>query len=114
MTFIKMKDSYMGLKAKFGKRLKELRKEKDLNQESFAELLDISPRNLSKIETGQTFPSIQNLEKIIQILNCNPSKLFQFEHFNETALLKNKLIEKIKNLKEDEIKVLYKLFNIIE
>ena len=52
-------------KTKFGKRLVELRKEQKLSQERLAEYIDIAPRNLSKIETGVTFPSVENLEKII-------------------------------------------------
>ena len=43
------------LKSKFGKRLKELRKNRGITQEKMAEYIDISIRNLSKIETGITF-----------------------------------------------------------
>ena len=43
----------------FSKRIKELRKAKNLTQEQFAELIGIDPRNIIKIENGQTFPRIQ-------------------------------------------------------
>lgn len=43
----------------FSKRIKELRKAKNLTQEQFAELIGIDPRNIIKIENKQTFPRIQ-------------------------------------------------------
>ncbi len=40
------------LKEKFGKRIKELRKAKGFTQEEIAELVNIEPPNISKIESG--------------------------------------------------------------
>ena len=54
---------------------KELRKAKGYTQEQLAEKLNIGVRSLGKIETGNSFPSMTTLEKIIetfqyQQLNC--------------------------------------------
>lgn len=103
----------MKLKINFGKRLKELRKAKHLNQEAFAELINISPRNLSKIETGQTFPSSENLEKIITVLDCNAYELFQFEHFGNSEQIKEKFINKISKLTNTELQCLYRLIKTL-
>lgn len=100
------------LKEKFGKRVKELRKIKGLTQEDFAERINIAPRNLSKIETGQTFPTVDNIEKIASVLNCSVSELFTFEHFGDINNFKMDLIKKISTLEDNDIKILQKFINI--
>ena len=52
------------LQKKFGAKVKELRKKHGYTQEQLAELLNIGIRSLGKIETGNSFPSTENLEKI--------------------------------------------------
>ena len=68
------------LKRQFGIRLKELRIKAGIKQEQLAQKIDIAVRNLSKIETGITFPSSETLEKIIIALDIPPKELFDFEH----------------------------------
>ena len=75
------------LKRKFGKRLKELRKSKGLIQEQLAELINIEPPNISRIESGTHFPQPENIEKIAQVLNISVKELFDFEHFDEKTIL---------------------------
>lgn len=101
-------------KTKFGKRLVELRKEKKLSQERLAEFIDIAPRNLSKIETGVTFPSVENLEKIISVLGCKPYLLFEFEHLDESTNLKKEIITGINKLSDEKLTYLYKFYKSIE
>lgn len=45
----------------FGKRLKELRKEKKLSQEKFGELMNIHHRTISYYEAGERMPSPETL-----------------------------------------------------
>ena len=53
----------MKLIAKFGKRLKELRKRKGLSQQQLAELVGMeSSNNISKLESGEQLPKKENLE----------------------------------------------------
>ncbi len=101
-------------KSKFGKRLCELRKARGFSQEFFAELIGIAPRNLSKIETGKTFPTIENLEKIIQLLNCKTSTLFEFEHLASKDVVQNEIFHKIKKLSPEKLRLLYKILCAIE
>lgn len=49
--------------------IKKYRKIHNLTQEKLAELLDISPRQLQRIESGQTETSLKTLKKLIKILN---------------------------------------------
>ncbi len=55
---------HKNLKTAFGERLKEIRKAKGFTQERLAEVLDISQRQLTRIETGDNFPSVETLERI--------------------------------------------------
>jgi len=96
------------LKQLFGRRLKELRKEKHLTLEQMSERIGIDVRNLIKIENAQTFPRYKTLENIIKTLNLAPSDLFYFEHLQDTDKLKEKIIEKL-NSDKDAVKFIYKI-----
>ena len=102
------------IKLKFGKRLKELRKKKGLSQELLAEYIGIESRNLSKIETGITFPSIKNLEKIISVLGCKDSDLFNFDHLDTPNNLKLEITNLIKNMSSEKLIYAYKFLKSIE
>ena len=52
---------------KLGERIKQLRKKANISQEKLAEMAEISPRQMVRIEAGQSFPTIDNLEKIINL-----------------------------------------------
>ena len=70
----------MNIKKLLGKRIKELRKRKNLTQENAAEYIGIDTGSLSNIETGRYYPTAENLEKIAVLLDAAPEKLFAFEH----------------------------------
>ena len=99
-------------KIKFGKRLTELRKKRGISQEKMAENIGIAPRNLSKIETGVTFPSIETLEKIIFLLDCKTSDLFSFEHLEDD--IKSKILKQINELSKEKLQYVYKFLKAIE
>ena len=50
-----------------GARIQEIRKLNGLKQSELAELLDIDPKHMSKIECGRCFPSFELLDKIATI-----------------------------------------------
>lgn len=64
---------------RFGARLRELRKERDLTQDQLAERAEISRESIKNIEKGKHGPLFETLEKLIYGLNCEPSELFDFE-----------------------------------
>lgn len=49
-------------KALLGERIKELRKKRQLSQEQLAEKIQIDAKNLSRIEVGRGYPSLDTLE----------------------------------------------------
>ena len=80
---------YKNLKTAFGENLKYLRKSKGLTQERLAEILGISHRQLSRIEAGDNFPSVETLEKISLYLETELKVLFDFEWDKKYAVLSN-------------------------
>lgn len=66
-----------------GQNIKLLRKIRGITQEDLSGIIGLHPRQLSKIETGDHFPSCRTLEKICIVLNIQPSQLFEFEFLTE-------------------------------
>ena len=96
------------LKSKFGRRVKELRKSKNLTQDQLAELIDIEPPNISKLENGNHFPLPDNIEKISKALDVQIKELFDFDHFDEREMLMTKITEYLNNADNKELEFIYK------
>jgi transcriptional regulator with XRE-family HTH domain len=67
------------LRQKFGQRLREIRLQRRLTQEQFAEHLEISVDFLSLIERGVNAPSFENLDKFAKRLKIPVADLFTFD-----------------------------------
>ena len=59
----------------FGEVLRELRTERGLSQEAFAELCRISRPHVSRLETGKNSPSLSMLFQICRSLGVSPEVL---------------------------------------
>jgi transcriptional regulator with XRE-family HTH domain len=66
------------LRQQFGERLKQIRQQKRMTQEEFAELVGVSIDFLSLIERGINAPSFEKLEAMVQSLNLSVETLFTF------------------------------------
>lgn len=51
--------------------LKEYRIKKNITQEDLAELLNITPRQVQRIESGESRPSLKTLKLLIEILEIS-------------------------------------------
>ncbi|MDM8548477.1 helix-turn-helix transcriptional regulator [Desulfobacterales bacterium HSG2] len=67
------------LKMQFGRRLKQIRKQRSLTQEKLAETVGISVEFLSNMERGINAPSFKTLENLSGKLNIPVWELFKFE-----------------------------------
>ena len=63
---------------KLGKRIKTLRKERGIKQVDLAYSCDIEKQSMSRIEAGNTNPSILLLRKIAEIIEVPVSELLDF------------------------------------
>ena len=97
------------VKKLLGRRVQELRKSQNINQEKLAELIGIAPRNLSDIETGRTFPSPENLEKIAKVLGVKIKDLFDFEHQQDDIDLFSEIVNRIKPVNRERLQDFYKI-----
>ncbi len=102
----------MDTKILLGKRLREIRKRKNLKQEQLAELINVEPASISNIENGRNFPSLQTLENIIKTLDTSFSEIFEFEHKKEVANLLDEINTLLKN-NPDRIEDIYKIIKAL-
>lgn len=68
---------------KIGSFLKELRKEKNITQETLAEILKVSGRTVSRWETGTNMPDISLLVKIAEFFDVSILELINGERKSE-------------------------------
>ncbi len=81
-----------------GSRIKELRKNRGLSQEKLAEMVNIDPKHLSRIEVGRSFPSMDTLTEISKALKLELKDFFEFSHHGKSA---NEITKSICNLLEE-------------
>ena len=60
---------------KFGDNLKILRKKKNMSQEELAEKVGVSRQSVSKWETGEAYPEMNNILELCKIFRCNIGEL---------------------------------------
>lgn len=76
---------------KFGNNLKKLRKSKKLSQEDLAEKMKVSRQSVSKWETGDAYPEMNNILELCKIFHCHINDLV-----NDSIIDINSLDEEIK------------------
>lgn len=96
----------MNIKKEFGEKIKKIRKKQNLTQEQLAEIIEISPRNLSGIEIGQNFIKSETLEKILNALDVSLEELFSSEYFEENDVLLSEIQKNIKKIQGNRQKLL--------
>jgi transcriptional regulator with XRE-family HTH domain len=64
------------LKIKFGKKLRRIRRMRDLSQEQLAEKASMSADFISTLERGLSNASFETLQKLAEVLEVEVSELF--------------------------------------
>ncbi|MBP3821316.1 helix-turn-helix transcriptional regulator [bacterium] len=103
----------MDIKKLLGKRIQELRKSKNFTQEYMSELIGIETNSLSNIERGIYYPTAENLNKILKILNVEPNELFTIEHLAPHKELIEEMSSHLKN-NEKLARLVYKFFKLVK
>lgn len=96
------------LSKKLGLRIKEIRESKKIKQVDLAEMINMEPSNLSKLENGNQLPKEENITKIAEALDVKVYELFDFEHKKSSTTLKNEIQDIINNLTQKELEFTYK------
>lgn len=100
---------------KFGENLKNLRKMHKLSQEDLAEKLNISRQSISKWETGEAYPEMNNLLELCKIFHCKINDLVN-DNLLDVDSLDEKVKKEIVSLKKEEqqkMKTLSKVISVI-
>ena len=97
-----------------GRKIRLLRKAKGWTQDYLSELLGINPKSVLRIESGQTFPTIQNLEKLAEVFEIEISDLFNNRSLDEIPNLKKLINEMIETLDDNKIRNLYNFLYAIK
>lgn len=95
-----------------GRRLCELRKKKGINQERLAEAINVDPTTISNIENRKNYPSLFNLENILNTLGYSFLEAFDFEHKNSSQSLVQE-INKIMKENPERIEDFYKIIRAL-
>lgn len=103
----------MNIRKEFGEKIKRMRKSKNLTQEQLAEMIDITPRNLSGIEVGVNFVKADTLEKIITALNTTTEELFANNHLKESSALVEDIINYVKSAQGNRPK-LERIYRVVK
>ena len=96
-------------KQNFGARIKEIREKRGLNQEQLAEMVNMESRHISRIETGRSFTTLENIEKIAAALNVEINALFSFQHKNEKEFLIKEINNYLKNASKNDVELVFKI-----
>jgi len=100
---------------KFGENLKKLRTGRKLSQEDLAEKVNVSRQSVSKWETGDAYPEMNNLLELCKIFHCHINDLV-----NDSIIDLDKLDEqtkinivKLKKDQQNKMKGLSKAISVI-
>ena len=97
---------------RFGENLKVIRKSKNISQEDLAENLGVSRQSVSKWETGENYPSMQNIVCLCTIFKCKMNDLVH-EDFEDLDLLGEEVKMSVVKLNEKEQKKMKTLSKIL-
>ena len=93
----------------FGKRFKELREKNNLTQEQLAEHIGVEARQISRIETGKCFTTLDNLKKISALYNIEIKDIFNFEHQKSKEDLIKTLNLMLNQATEEDCRKIFKI-----
>lgn len=96
-----------------GSFLKQLRKEKGITQEQFAEKLNVSGRTVSRWETGSNMPDISLLVVIAEFFDVSIPEIINGERKSKTMKEVNEVAEMLSDYAETEKALLLKKARII-
>ncbi len=100
---------------KFGENLRNLRKIKKLSQEQLAEKMHVSRQSVSKWETGDAYPEMNNILELCKIFHCGINNLVNDNILDVDSLddeIKMNIV-KFKKEQQNKMKVLSKTIAVI-
>jgi transcriptional regulator with XRE-family HTH domain len=100
---------------KFADNLKKIRKSKNISQEELAEKVGVSRQSVSKWETSEAYPEMNNMLELCKIFKCNIGELVNDNMIDLDSLgeeVKMSVV-KLKKEKQKQVKVISNIISII-
>ena len=97
---------------KLGDNLKQIRKSKKISQEELADKLGVSRQSVSKWETGENYPTMQNIVCLCDIFRCKMNDLVH-ESFEDIDFMDKEIKMSVVKLNEEEQKRMKTLSKIL-
>ena len=112
-----MKQKEIKLRHIIGERIKNKRKEKDWTQEQLAELANMHPTYVGKMERGDKSATLDSLEKVVNALGISYVELFKdiqpsTDEYNENQVL-NQIINRLNMKSFDDQKAALNLLDFM-
>lgn len=100
---------------KFGENLKKLRKSKNYSQDILAEKVGVSRQSVSKWETGDAYPEMNNILELCKIFKCKINDLvndsiIDLDSLDEEVKMS---VVKFKKEKQKKVKTLSKIISVL-
>lgn len=102
------------VKKNIGYRVKQIRNNRGMTQETLSELIGIDPSALCRIENGQTYPKINTILSIASSLDIELYILFLDDKSFSIEAMYDDMLKKIEILKKDKILFKRAYDNIVE
>lgn len=89
-----------------GKRIKDVRKNKNKTQENLAEFLDVSTVYVSRIERGTTKVNLETLIKICEFLDVSPAYILTGSICSSEDYLRNEITDMLIGCSPEKIRLI--------
>ena len=99
----------------FGQNLRNLRKSKNISQEELAERVRVSRQSVSKWETGEAYPEMNNILELCKIFHCHINDLVNDNILDIDSLDEDVKMSavKFKKEKQNQMKGISKVLSLI-
>ena len=97
---------------KFGDNLKKIRKSKKMSQEQLAEKVNVSRQSVSKWETGEAYPEMNNILELCKIFDCKINDLVH-DDMSDIASLDEEIVMNVVKFNEEKQNQVKTLSNVI-
>ena len=98
----------------FGKKIKSIRRARDITQEKLADLSGLSLQYIGEIERGRRNPSLTSIEQLSKALDIPMAELFSLEEFRlSMEELRAILARQIESADEDRLRVFFSMAQVI-
>jgi transcriptional regulator with XRE-family HTH domain len=96
-----------------GKKIREIRKHRNLSQQQLAQMVNVGTTHISHIESGSTIPSLKTFIAIIVCLDASADVVLSRNLSNSKHVLNEELASILADCDEDEAAIIISVINAL-